>query len=145
MTGTSIGPVAERFLEYINPLVVLVEQWAYIIGIVSFGVFAGSLVITIWMILSLPADFWQERDSDSKEKNHPAISLLRNILAVALFPAGLIMLVMPGQGILTLLAAFLVSDFPFRKKIINKLLDSPRIERGLNRIRRRFGKEPFRF
>jgi hypothetical protein len=126
-------------------IVDLILRWAWLIGIVTLLIFGGSLVVTVGLIITLPDDYWRRTSRTAGRKGHPLQSLVRNIAAVCLLTAGVIMLLMPGQGILTLLAGFFISDFPCRRRVIDALLKSSRIQGSLNHLRKRFGKDPFLF
>ena len=62
-------------------------------------------------------------------------------MAARLF--GLLMLVLPGQGILTLLAGLVLLDFPGKFLLLRWLARKDRILRSLNWIRKKGHKEPF--
>ena len=79
-------------------------------------------------------------------RQHPVVRWtlrgLKNALGVVLVLAGLAMLVLPGQGLLTLAVAMLLLDFPGKRGVERRLLGSPRVLGPVNALRRRFGKEP---
>jgi hypothetical protein len=66
----------------------------------------------------------------------------RNVLGGALFVAGIAMLVLPGQGILTIVAALMLLDFPGKRAVLRRAFERPRIRRALDYVRNRFGREP---
>lgn len=71
-----------------------------------------------------------------------ALFLARNLLAGALLVAGLIMLVTPGQGLLTVLVALALGEFPGRRALARRLLARPAIARTVQALRRRAGRPP---
>lgn len=73
----------------------------------------------------------------------PIGTIARNTLAVLLLLAGLLMLVLPGQGLLTVLAGLLLSDLPLRDRLVRALVARPRIARALQRLRAWGGVPPF--
>jgi hypothetical protein len=73
----------------------------------------------------------------------PGGTLARNLLAVALLAAGIAMLFLPGQGVLTILAGLLISDLPLRDRLVRALVSRARIARALQRLRRWAGAPPF--
>ena len=56
---------------------------------------------------------------------------------------GLILLVLPGQGLLTILIGLLLLDFPGKRAVELKLVRRPGIAAFLNRMRARHGRPPF--
>ncbi len=71
------------------------------------------------------------------------VLLLKNLLGFILFIMGIFMLVLPGQGILTLLAALVLLDFPGKFLLLRWMARKDRVIRSLNWIRRKGDKEPF--
>ncbi len=64
--------------------------------------------------------------------------MVGGVLAVA----GLAMLVLPGQGLLTLALAVLLLDLPGKQKLEARILRSPRLFKLINRLRQRCGRPP---
>lgn len=68
--------------------------------------------------------------------------VLRNALGWTLVALGLLMLVLPGQGLLTLFAGLLLADFPGKARIIRGLLARAPVRRAVDAIRTRSGAPP---
>jgi len=56
---------------------------------------------------------------------------------------GLLMLVTPGQGVMTLLVGLLLMNFPGKYRMERWLVMRPGVLRALNWLRRRRGQRPF--
>jgi len=67
------------------------------------------------------------------------ILLLKNCLAVVLFIAGLLMLFLPGQGLLSLFLGILLLDFPGKYLLERWLIRKPALHKSLNWIRGKKG------
>jgi hypothetical protein len=52
------------------------------------------------------------------------------------------MLVLPGQGLLTMLIGISLMDFPGKRAIERSIIGRPLILKSINRIRQRFGRPP---
>ncbi|MBU1140407.1 MAG: PGPGW domain-containing protein, partial [Proteobacteria bacterium] len=83
----------------------LILRW---LGLISTLTFFLSLLIIPWIICRLPSDFFRHlREHKKKEDQHPMmlilLRLLRNFLGTILLLAGILMLFLPGQGILTII------------------------------------------
>jgi hypothetical protein len=121
------------------------------LGLFSFVAFVGSLIAVPWMIGRMRADYflthWQE--VDVRHRRHPlvasALSLLRNGIGLCLLIAGIAMLVLPGQGILTILIAICLMDIPGKRRLIDRLVAVSQVQQALNWIRRKRGKTEFVF
>ena len=74
-----------------------------------------------------------------------AALVLRNAVGWVFVVAGIAMLVLPGQGLLSILAGLVLIDFPGKHRLERRLLGSPGVRRAMNWLRRRAGKPPFDF
>jgi hypothetical protein len=121
------------------------------LGMISLGTFIGSLFAVPFLIGLLRQDYflnhWQR--VETRRRRHPALAvailLMRNGIGLVLVVAGMAMLVLPGQGVLTILVGVCVMDIPGKRRIINRLVCGPHIQRALNWIRRKTGKPEFVF
>jgi UPF0716 family protein affecting phage T7 exclusion len=67
------------------------------------------------------------------------------VIGGVLVVLGALMLVLPGQGILTILAGLFVMRFPQKRRLLARALAGKRVQRSLNYVRRRLGKAPLKF
>jgi len=109
-----------------------------------------SMLIIPLIISRLPADFFRhQNDRKKKEDHHPLmwilLSSLRNFFGVALILPGLIMLFLPGQGLLTIILGIGLLDFPGKRKAKDAFLRRHSVHTGLNWIRKKGGKPLFSF
>lgn len=139
----------------------MIEQWlAFIaeyesallaLGAFSLVTFVATLLIVPWIIVRLPADYFtvQKRRSLLANKLHPSLSLpvavLKNLFGLVIVLCGMIMLVIPGQGILTISIGILIMDFPGKFKIERWLIQRKAILNSMNWLRRRKNKQPLTF
>jgi hypothetical protein len=72
------------------------------------------------------------------------LRVLRNALGVLLVLLGLAMLVLPGQGLLTLAVGLMLVDFPGKHQLVVKLLSRPKVLGVVNKLRARHQAEPLR-
>ena len=122
-----------------------------LLGLLSVVTFVGSLVAVPWLIGRMRADYflthWQV--VQARHRRHPALALTvflaRNALGLLLVAAGLAMLFLPGQGLLTVLIGVCVMDFPGKRGLLQRLVRGPKVQGARNWIRRKRGKEPFVF
>lgn len=116
------------------------------LGIGSLVMFIATLVVFPLVIVYLPSDYFvrHERDPSFDLRRHPAVwftlVVLKNIAGLVLILAGLAMLVLPGQGLLTIVIGVTLVNFPGKYALERRLVRRPAISRTLNRIRRRAGK-----
>ena len=68
--------------------------------------------------------------------------MLKNLVGGILLLGGIAMLVLPGQGLLTMLIGVSLMDFPGKRTIERKLVSRPVILETINRVRQRFDRPP---
>jgi hypothetical protein len=67
---------------------------------------------------------------------------LRSLLGALLVLLGILMLVLPGQGVLMIVAGLSLLRFPGKRKLLRRLLRAPGVHLVCDAIRRRAGKPP---
>jgi hypothetical protein len=119
--------------------------WA---GIVSLMVFILSLLAMPWLVAQIPEDYFlpKKRKPTQWKQLHPIIRLLalmgKNLIGYGLIVAGVLMLFLPGQGVLTLVMGLLLVDYPGKFRLERKLVKTPAIFNSLNWLRRKAKKPP---
>lgn len=126
------------------------ESLLLILAGLSVLILVASLCALPWAVAALPEDYFvaKRRLFGSLPGRHPLADLiwriLKNVLGWSLILAGLLMLVLPGQGLLTLVVGLILSDFPGKFRLEQRLAAEPRVLAGLNWLRRRAGRAPLR-
>ena len=116
---------------------------------------AGSLLGLVVGVLSLPflvaripADYFSHRHRHrlSESAEHPVVRLLltgtKNAIGAVFVLAGLIMLVLPGQGLLTLFAGLMIMNYPGKFALERWLIRRPYVMPTVNRLRAQYGHPP---
>ena len=117
-----------------------------LLGALSLLLFVLTLVIFPLVIVFLPQDYFvrHRRDPAHQNRRHPAVwlflTILKNILGAILILAGISMLVLPGQGLLTILIGVTLINFPGKYALERRIVRRPAVARTLNRIRKSAGK-----
>ena len=121
-----------------------------VLGFASLATLVLSVILIPVLIVKLPADFYTER-SDRRRvfQDSPVLRVvflaIKNTLGALLLVAGILMLVLPGQGILTILAALTLLDFPGKRRLELRILHMPALLKGINGLRKRAGRKPLSF
>lgn len=115
--------------------------------VLSIVFFVGSLIAIPFILVRLPADFFDIRvPRPWMEDHHPVLRvmghLVKNVVGAIFLFAGFLMLFLPGQGILTMLIGISMLDFPGKRKVEAKLIGQPAVLHALNGMREKFGKPP---
>lgn len=103
-----------------------------------------SMIAIPWLVVRIPQDYFSAPWKPHVKRGLLAWTIwaLRNTLAAFLIVAGIIMLVLPGQGLLTILVGIACSTFPGKYRLERRLVRRPKILASLNWIRRHYGKPP---
>ena len=118
------------------------------LAVLSLFTFVLSLVLIPWVVGRLPQDCFLKLHHNDSPTNLPSIgsvvmAIFRNGLGMILLLAGIGMLFLPGQGLLTILLGTLLISFPGKKRLVQSLVHQPKIQHSMNWLRKKRGKPPF--
>jgi hypothetical protein len=135
------------FRNWLQPL--LSPPVLIVLAIFSVVTFVASIVGVPYFLARLPADYFSRRErfslgisSGSTRRLRIVWRVLRNLLGALLVLLGILMLVLPGQAILTILIGALLIDFPGKRRFERWVIARPIVMRNINKLRRRAGKPP---
>nr|WHW29751.1 hypothetical protein [uncultured bacterium] len=116
----------------------------------GFSVFAliATLLALPWFVAALPADYFAGNSLGRDVKKYIGLRAIvvlaiKNVLGMVLILAGIAMLVLPGQGLLTLFVGLVLCDFPGKDALSLKLVQQKSVLATLNRMRRAKNKPEF--
>lgn len=129
------------FFDILQPFL----GWLAALSLITFVL---SIVLIPWAVGRLPQDCFLRLYHNDTNKTPPSIwsiimVILRNVLGLILFLAGIAMLFFPGQGLLTILLGALLISFPGKDKLVHTLVCRPKIQHGLDWLRKKRGKSSF--
>jgi len=118
--------------------------WLFVFSIAGF---IASLIAIPFILVKLPADYFDERRPRKwMENHHPVLRLtgrvVKNAIGVVLLLAGIAMLFLPGQGVLTILIGISMVDFPGKRGLERRLISQPPVLQTINKLRAKFGHPP---
>lgn len=119
---------------------------AITLSLLSILMLIASLILTPWLLIRIPADYFLlEKPHLWTRLKHSSpgfrfILLIKNALGVLCIGAGLLMLVLPGQGLLTILAGIFLLDFHGKKELERRLISRPKVLKTINWLRSRSGR-----
>lgn len=129
----------------------LLSQYSPLFIALAWGsllLFVVSLAVIPWLVTKIPVDYFQPQYRDrlqtaiKRTLAAQCLAVIKNLLGVALVCLGIIMLVTPGQGLLTILIGILLTDFPGKYALEQRLVAMPSVLNSLNWIRAKAGKPP---
>ena len=107
----------------------------------------GTLLLPL-LAIRIPVDYFSRPttlDHSAREGRvglRAVSTILRNTLAIMLFAAGIVMLFTPGQGLLMLLVALWLANFPGKRNLERRLVSIPGVLMTIDKIRAKGGKPP---
>ena len=138
----------DQFIQFAESWI-STEMW---VGLIGFSViaFVGTLIAIPAILIRLPPDYFQNHHHQPWFANHhPVVRTLglivKNLIGIIFLLAGIAMLFLPGQGLLTMLLGILFIDFPGKHRLEKKLIQHPKILQAINAFREKAGKTPFTF
>jgi hypothetical protein len=119
-----------------------------VIVVTSIVMFLGALILVPIVAVKIPADYFvRDKGRHHRFANYPQVVripliLLANLLGYVFILAGIAMLVLPGQGVLTILIGVMLADFPGKFRLERWIVSRGPVLNSLNWVRRKAGKPP---
>ena len=136
-----------EFLDFITKN----ETLLWMLGIVSLITFLASLIIIPWLVVRIPVDYFAEKKRHRMPwaNQHPVVRwtllIIKNLFGVVFIILGIAMLVLPGQGLLTILIGIIFLNFPGKYRLERWLIQLKPVHRAVDWLHHRAGKEPLIF
>ena len=116
------------------------------LGALSVVSFFGTLIIIPLIMVRIPTDYFIRRREPSGPIWHSVPNLpgviAKNILGAIFILAGLAMLVLPGQGVATILLGIMLMNFPGKHALERKIIQQPPVLRTINWMRAKSNRPP---
>src|SRR5262245_16956014 len=137
--------------SFIAPLVKWLDSHRAIaatILVVSVATFLVTLAAIPVLLTRIPPDYFSQRRRPEAlwKKYHPVLRILaltaKNGLGILLVIAGAIMLLAPGQGIITMLIGLALIDMPGKRALERWIVGRPRVLAAINKLRTKYGRPP---
>ena len=110
--------------------------------------FIATAIVVPLFLVRIPADYYA-RNTHARQflaDAHPVTRALllagKNAVGLILVVTGIFMLVLPGQGVLTIIAGMMLVDFPGKQRLERWLIGRPVVLRSINWLRKRKKQPP---
>ena len=132
----------------ISPLIAFLSDhavWLMAASVIS--LLAGLLLLPVF-ITRIPVDYFSHshRHRLSANSRHPLIRLLivgsKNLLGTVFIAAGLLMLFLPGQGLLMLLVGLIIMNYPGKFELERWIILRPHVLPAINWLRTKYNHPP---
>jgi hypothetical protein len=109
-----------------------------LLALASAVLFVVSLALVPALLVRLPPDAFVK----PPRPRAPAVRAARNVAGAALIVLGLLLLVLPGQGVLTILVGLALLDLPAKERVVGRILRQHTVQGAVQRLRARAGRPP---
>jgi hypothetical protein len=112
--------------------------------------FVATLIFVPAMLVRIPPDYFahekrpHHRNSPRSTAGELAFRTGKNLLGAIMIIAGIAMLLLPGQGVLTMVAGLLLLDIPGKYALEKRIVSHRRVLGAINWMRRKAHREPLR-
>ncbi len=112
--------------------------------------FIGTLVLVPILVVRIPRDYFvsRKRRRSTWRSMHPvpglALLVVKNVCGVVVVLAGVAMLVLPGQGMLTIVLGIMLLNFPGKYRLERRVARMRLVARSINWMRARAGHPPLK-
>lgn len=131
-------------MEHLESLYQAILPWLPLLTITGILMAITSALTLPWVLVRLPADYFVLEHKTTHQRSLLGwfIWLLRNSLALILFIFGILMLVLPGQGLLTIFISVGISTAPGKYWLERTIIRRPTVFKSVNWIRQRYQRQP---
>ena len=136
-------------ITLLNSLLEIFEAYRSLIiwfGSISLFIFLFSLLTIKWLVALIPEDYFINRKISKVRSNNPAlwyiVLIVKNMIGYSLVLGGIMMLVLPGQGVFTIIIGLMLSNYPGKYSIERKFIAIPSILKSINWLRQKSNKPP---
>jgi hypothetical protein len=117
------------------------QQLLLWVGAASLIIFTLSLLSLPWLVAQIPEDYFLTKIRPIGDRNI-LVLWTKNLIGYGLILAGILMLLLPGQGILTTVTGVLLIDYPGKFRLERQIARKPAILKSLNWLRAKAHKPP---
>jgi hypothetical protein len=136
-------------ITLLNSLLEIFEAYRSLIiwfGSISLFIFLFSLLTIKWLVALIPEDYFINKRVSKIRSINPLLwyvfLIIKNIIGYSLILGGVMMLVLPGQGIFTIIIGLMLSNYPGKYSIERRFIAIPSILKSINWLRRKSNKPP---
>lgn len=120
------------------------------IGLISFLTFLFGLLLMPFVIMRLPEDYFlppQNGDQTSTVLRDSSTLFLvfKNLMGGVLLCLGVVMLFLPGPGLMVALIGLSLVDIPGKRWVLGRILNISRLRSAINGLRGKRGRPPLKF
>ena len=106
-----------------------------------------SVLVAVIVIVRMPANYFSTHYQQDFLPDTPWLArwgavIIKNLIGLVLIAAGVVMLIGPGQGVLTILVGLILMDIPGKRPLEARIIKRPTVLAAINKLRERYNKPP---
>ena len=138
----------EIIFEQLSQQIINYKSYILWLGAISFAIFVFSLLSIKWLVSLIPSDYFINKKTSKFKSKYPIVWLvsmiIKNLIGYVLIICGILMLVLPGQGLFTIFIGLMMSNYPGKYFIERKFIAIPSVLKTINWLRKRSNQEPLK-
>ena len=138
----------ENFIESITEFISSYKVYILWLATISLFVFIFSLLSIKWLVALILTNYFIKKKKVKSKRSYSFIWFLsiivKNLIGYTLILGGILMLVLPGQGLFTILMGLILSNYPGKYSIERKFISMPSILKTVNWLRKKSDKPPLK-
>lgn len=113
------------------------------LGSLSLLTFAGTLLLLPVLLVRIPPDYFLETHIPQRKNRRSRIlfHIAKNLAGILFLLMGIIMLFIPGQGLLTIMAGLWLMDLPGKRRVEIRMIRNRSVYGAVDLIRKKAGRE----
>lgn len=144
-----LNPYNSAMPAFLEPLFSNESLLLYL-GLFSLFFFLVTLFLIPWLVLRIPEDYFmaETRRSLLGEMHDPVLrvvlQILKNMIGVFFIQVGIMLLVLPGQGLLNILLGIIMIDFPGKYHLQRRCISWESVLHTMNWLRKKGKRAPIK-
>ncbi len=134
------------YLDTLYQFITNYKKFIFWLGSISAVIFVFSLLSIKWLVALIPSDYFIKKEDSKFKKKYPFLwflsLIIKNIFGYSLIIGGIFMLILPGQGVFTIIIGLMLSNYPGKYAIEKKFIAIPSVLKGINWLRKKSNQPP---
>ncbi len=134
------------YLDTLYQFITNYKKFIFWLGSISAVIFVFSLLSIKWLVALIPSDYFIKKEDSKFKKKYPFLwflsLIIKNIFGYSLIIGGIFMLILPGQGVFTIMIGLMLSNYPGKYAIEKKFIAIPSVLKGINWLRKKSNEPP---
>ncbi len=134
------------YLDTLYQFITNYKKFIFWLGSISAVIFVFSLLSIKWLVALIPSDYFIKKEDSKFKKKYPFLwflsLIIKNIFGYSLIIGGIFMLILPGQGVFTIMIGLMLSNYPGKYAIEKKFIAIPSVLKGINWLRKKSNQPP---